>query len=278
MKAVVMAGGAGTRLRPLTINRPKPMVPMVNKPVIAHILELIKRHGITDVVITLQYMAESIQDYFGDGQSHGMNIQYSIEQTPLGTAGSVKQAQPLLDDTFIVISGDAVTDIDLSAVIEYHRSRQALATLTLYRVSNPLEYGVVIIDENGRVQRFQEKPSWGEVISDTVNTGIYVLEPQVLDYFEPEISYDFSKNLFPMMLEKGDPMFGYVADGYWCDVGNLAEYIRATGDILHGWVRVEPLGSRFAPRCGPKRAPRSPPMPSSTGQFFWARVPRLKRG
>ncbi|MGI5915448.1 MAG: sugar phosphate nucleotidyltransferase [Anaerolineae bacterium] len=278
MKAVVMAGGAGTRLRPLTINRPKPMVPMVNKPVIAHILELIKRHGITDVVITLQYMAESIQDYFGDGQSHGMNIQYSIEQTPLGTAGSVKQAQPLLDDTFIVISGDAVTDIDLSAVIEYHRSRQALATLTLYRVSNPLEYGVVIIDENGRVQRFQEKPSWGEVISDTVNTGIYVLEPQVLDYFEPEISYDFSKNLFPMMLEKGDPMFGYVADGYWCDVGNLAEYIRATGDILHGRVRVEPLGEQIRAQVWAEEGAEIAPDAQFYGPVFLGKGAKIKEG
>jgi mannose-1-phosphate guanylyltransferase/phosphomannomutase len=245
MKAVVMAGGAGSRLRPLTINHPKPMVPMVNKPVIAHILDLLKRHGILDVVMTLQFMAEEIQDYFGDGQSNGMNIQYSIEETPLGTAGSVKQAQPLLDDTFIVISGDAITDVDLSAVIEYHRSKKSLATIALYRVPNPLEYGVVIVDDSGRIRQFQEKPSWGEVISDTVNTGIYVLEPKVLDYFEPQISYDFSKDLFPMLLEKNDPMYGYVVEGYWCDVGNLAEYMRANNDILEGRAHVEPLGQQL---------------------------------
>jgi mannose-1-phosphate guanylyltransferase/phosphomannomutase len=163
----------------------------------------------------------------------------------LGPAGSVKQAQHLLDETFVVISGDAVTDIDLSAVIEYHRAKRSLVTITLYRVSNPLEYGVVIVDENGRVRQFQEKPSWGEVISDTVNTGIYVLEPQVLDYFEPQISYDFSKDLFPILLEKNDPMYGYVAEGYWCDVGNLAEYMRASNDILEGHARVEPLGQRL---------------------------------
>jgi len=252
MKAVVMAGGAGSRLRPLTIARPKPMVPMVNKPVISHILDLLKRHRITDVVITVHYMAETIQDYFGDGQGLGMNIQYSVEETPLGTAGSVKQAQALLDDTFIVISGDAVTDLDLSAVIAYHREKEALATITLYRVANPLEYGVVIIDEEGRIQQFQEKPSWGEVISDTVNTGIYVLEPQVLDYFEPEVSFDFSKDLFPMMMQKGDPMFGYVAAGYWCDVGNLTEYMRATRDVLSGNVQVDALGQQIRERiwCG----------------------------
>jgi mannose-1-phosphate guanylyltransferase / phosphomannomutase len=245
MKAVVMAGGAGSRLRPLTVNRPKPLVPIVNQPVIGHILDLLKRHGITEVVITLQFMAEAIQDYFGDGSQLGMQIEYSIEEVPLGTAGSVKQAQPLLDDTFIVISGDALTDIDLSAVIDFHKQRGSMATLTLYRVPNPLEYGVVIVDEQGRIQQFLEKPSWGEVISDTVNTGIYVIEPEVLDYFEPETKFDFSQDLFPMLLEKRDPMFGYVADGYWCDVGNLPEYMRANSDLLSGLVHLDSLGNQI---------------------------------
>ncbi len=244
MKAVVMAGGSGTRLRPLTLNRPKPMVPIVNKPVIGHILDLLKRHGIVDVVITLQYMADDVQDYFGDGQALGLNIAYSIEESPLGTAGSVKQAEALLDDTFLVISGDAVTDIDLTAVLEYHRQKKALATLTLYRVANPLEYGVIILDDQGRIQQFQEKPSWGEVISDTVNTGIYVLEPEVLSHFDPGVSFDFSKDLFPLLLKRGDPMYGYVAGGYWCDVGNLAEYMRASNDVLEGRVQVGSLGEQ----------------------------------
>lgn len=244
MKAVVMAGGSGTRLRPLTLNRPKPMVPIVNKPVIAHILDLLKRHGIHDVVITLQYMADYVQSFFGDGQGLGMNIRYSVEESPLGTAGSVKQAREYLDGTFLVISGDALTDIDLSAVIAFHEARRAAATLTLYRVPNPLEYGVIIIDDQGRIQQFQEKPSWGEVISDTVNTGIYVLEPEVLDYFDPGISYDFSKDLFPLLLQRGDPLYGYVGEGYWCDVGNLAEYVRANSDVLEGRVRVDEIGER----------------------------------
>ncbi len=242
MKAVVMAGGSGSRLRPLTINRPKPMVPLVNKPVVVHILELLKRHGITDVVLTLQYMAEDIQDYLGDGSTLGMNVQYSVEELPLGTAGSVKQAQALLDDTFIVVSGDAVTDIDLSKVIAFHKAKEAMATIALYRVANPLEYGVVITDDDGRVRQFQEKPSWGEVVSDTVNTGIYVLEPQVLDYFAPETNFDFSKDLFPMLLANDDPMYGYVAEGYWCDVGNIAEYMRASNDMLAGAVQMPALG------------------------------------
>ncbi|MEA3407082.1 MAG: mannose-1-phosphate guanyltransferase [Chloroflexota bacterium] len=245
MKAVVMAGGQGTRLRPLTINRPKPMVPMVNKPVIGHILDLLKRDGITDVVLTLHYMAETVEDYFGDGQGLGMHIEYSVEETPLGTAGSVKQAQEFLDEAFIVISGDAVTDFDLQGLIAFHEQKEALATITLYHVENPLEYGVVIVDEGGRVQQFLEKPSWGEVISDTVNTGIYLLEPEVLDYFDRGVQFDFSKDLFPLLLENGDPLYGYVADGYWCDVGNLSEYTRASGDMLLQKVQLEPFGEEL---------------------------------
>ncbi len=245
MKAVVMAGGEGSRLRPLTINRPKPMVPLVNKPVLFHILELLKRHGITQVVITLQYMADMVQDYFGDGSALGMEILYSIEELPLGTAGSVKNAQKYLDDTFVVISGDAVTDFDLSAIIQYHHTKNAVATLTLYRVPNPLEYGVVILNGEGRIQEFQEKPSWGQVISDTVNTGIYVLEPEVLDLFETGKPFDFSKDLFPILLARGDLLYGYVSDGYWCDIGNIQEYIRASSDVLEGRVHLEPIGKEI---------------------------------
>ena len=246
MKAVVMAGGAGSRLRPLTINQPKPMVPVVNKPILLHILDLVRRHGITDVIITLQYKADVIQDYLGDSRTLGLNILYTVEETPLGTAGSVKNAQEYLDETFIVISGDALTDFDLTRIISEHRSHKALATLTLYRVSNPLEYGVVITDEDGRIRRFQEKPSWGEVISDTANTGLYVLEPQILDYFDAGVSFDFSKDLFPILLQKGDPLYGCIAEGYWCDVGNLREYLRANRDVLEGRVSLEPLGEERA--------------------------------
>ena len=242
MKAVVMAGGEGSRLRPLTIHRPKPMVPMVNKPVIVHILDLLKRHGITSVVLTLQYMADVVQDYLGDGSSMGMEINYSIEEVPLGTAGSVKNAQKYLDEPFIVISGDAVTDFDLKAITDFHSSRGAKATLTLYHVPNPLEYGVVITGPDGRILEFQEKPSWGQVISDTVNTGIYVLEPEVLDLFEAGKSFDFSKDLFPILLNNGDPLYGYVSGGYWCDVGNIQEYIRASSDVLESRVHLEPIG------------------------------------
>jgi mannose-1-phosphate guanylyltransferase/phosphomannomutase len=245
MKAVVMAGGEGSRLRPLTIGRPKPMVPMVSKPVVAHILDLLKRQGITDVIITLHFMPEVIQSYFGDGQSLGMNIRYAIEETPLGTAGSVKNAEPYLDEPFLIISGDAVTDINLQDIIAFHREKEATATLTLYRVPNPLEYGVIVTDPDGKIVQFLEKPSWGEVISDTVNTGIYVIDPSVLDLIKKGVPTDWSRDVFPRMLAEERALYGYVADGSWTDVGDIVEYMRASEDVLHHRVRTEPLGTHI---------------------------------
>src|SRR5713226_7424252 len=179
MQAVVMAGGEGSRLRPLTINHPKPMVPLVNRPVMGHIVELLKRHNINEIVATLQYRADDIQNYFGDGSNVGVTMNYSVEPRPLGTAGSVKFSEDFLarDEPFLIISGDALTDIDLTKVAEFHKRVGALVTITLSRVPTPLEYGVIIVDGEGRIERFLEKPSWGQVISDTVNTGIYVLSP-----------------------------------------------------------------------------------------------------
>ena len=243
MKAVVMAGGEGSRLRPLTIMRPKPMVPIVGRPVMEHILNLLKGHGITDVVVTVQYLASAIEDYFGDGSAFGMRIDYSREEVPLGTAGSVKNAEELLTEPFLVISGDALTDFNLSDIIKFHNARRAMATLTLAHVANPLEFGVIITDDQQRIRQFLEKPSWGEVFSDTINTGIYVLDPKIFGYFDKNKVFDFSQDLFPMMLEKGDPLFGYTAQGYWCDVGNLAEYMKANADVLQGLVKARVPGN-----------------------------------
>lgn len=246
MKAVVMAGGDGARLRPLTIGRPKPMVPLANKPVMTHILDLLRSHGITDVIVTLRYLATVIQDFFGDGSHFGMNITYVVEDIPLGTAGSVKHASAHLDETFLVISGDGLTDFDLQAIVQAHKERDVLATLALTRVSNPLEYGVVVTNEHDYVSRFLEKPGWSELISDTVNTGIYVLEPEALDLIPDNVAYDFSHELFPQMLEKGIPIYGHIADGYWCDVGNIPEYQRATADLLYGRVNpAKPIGEHI---------------------------------
>src|SRR5919202_104633 len=196
MKAVIMAGGQGTRLRPLTSNQPKPMIPIVNVPCMEHIVRLLQNHGFTDVVVTLQFMPEEIQDHFGDGEPWSMNIRYSIEDAPAGTAGSVKLAEEHLeDDRILVISGDAVTDCDLTRVIEFHEDKGAEATMGLKGVVNPLDFGIVITEEDGRISRFLEKPAWGQVFSDTVNTGIYVLEPSVLEEIPSEGEYDFAEEL-----------------------------------------------------------------------------------
>lgn len=240
MKAVLMAGGSGTRLRPLTCDIPKPMVPMLNRPMAEHIINLLKRHGITDILVTLYYLPQVIQNYFGDGRDFGVNITYSVEEKmPLGTAGSVKAIEQYLDDTFLVISGDSLTDIDLTSAIAYHKQKKSLSTLLLHRVENPLEFGVVITDEEGRIRRFLEKPSSSEVFSDTINTGTYILEPEVLRLLEPEKEVDFSKDLFPLLLRRNDPMYGYIASGYWEDVGNLQAYREAHYDILEGKVKVD---------------------------------------
>ncbi|MBI3947777.1 MAG: mannose-1-phosphate guanyltransferase [Armatimonadetes bacterium] len=243
MKAVVMAGGEGSRLRPLTCNRPKPLVPIANKPIMQHILELLVRHGLTDVTSTLFYLADEIETYFGDGSEFGVRMHYTVEETPLGTAGSVKQAEPRLrDGTFLILSGDALTDFDLTKAIEFHRRRGAMATIVLTRVENPLDYGVVITDPDSRIRRFLEKPDWSQVFSDTINTGIYILEPEVLQYMEPGKNYDWSKDVFPVLLRQRQPLFGYLAAGYWCDVGSIQAYRQAHYDALRGKVKLNLAG------------------------------------
>src|SRR3954470_22090061 len=239
MRAVVSPGGEVTRLLPLTSNQPKPMVPICGKPCIEHIVELLHSHGVDDIVVTLAFLPQVIRGYLGDGSSHGVRLEYSVEESPLGTAGSVKNAQELLDDTFIVISGDALCDFDLTRLVEFHRDRGALATLALKSVDNPLEFGVVIIDEDGRVERFLEKPSWGQVFSDTINTGVYVLEPEVLRNVPADEPYDFSKQLFPALLSRGKHLYGHVLEGYWQDVGNLEQYRQANFDALDGRIELD---------------------------------------
>jgi len=244
LKAVVMAGGEGTRLRPLTCNIPKPMMPVFDKPVMEYSLELLKKYGIKDIAVTLQYLPEAVEGYFRDGRDRGLNIRYFVEDTPLGTAGSVKNAEEFLDETFIVISGDALTDFPLDEAFEFHRSRGALATLVLTRVESPLEYGLVLTDREGRIRRFLEKPSWGEVFSDTVNTGIYILEPEALQYIKPGTRFDFSRDLFPFFLAQGKALYGCILQGYWCDIGNCRQYRQVHIDILDGKVKVDIPGER----------------------------------
>src|SRR3990167_4568768 len=244
MKAVIMAGGFGTRLRPLTNNLPKPMVPMANKPMMEHILELLIRCKVTDIITLLYFNPEIIENYFGDGSRFDVKMTYISAADDLGTAGSVKHAARYLDKSFLVISGDLLTDFDLLKAIDFHKRQRAVATMVLTRVLNPLPFGIVITDKNGKIDRFMEKPGWGEVFSDTINTGIYILEPEVLDLIPPKEEFDFSKDLFPLLLEKKEPLYGYIAEGYWKDVGSLDEYRQANLDILHGKVTVNVSGEK----------------------------------
>jgi mannose-1-phosphate guanylyltransferase/phosphomannomutase len=245
MKAVILAGGFGTRLRPLTVNLPKPMVPFANRPMMLHIIRLLKKHGFDDLVVILYHQPDAIRGYFGDGSKFGVKIEYVTSQEDLGTAGAVGLARETLQETFLVIAADIVTDIDLSKAVQFHRDHKAAATITLSRVQDPLQYGIVITDAEGHIERFLEKPSWGEVFSDTVNTGIYILEPSIWQEIPENREFDFSRNLFPTMLARNQSLFGYVAPGYWRDIGNTREYKRAHGDVLKGKVDLQAQGKRI---------------------------------
>ncbi|MDD4715985.1 MAG: sugar phosphate nucleotidyltransferase [Oscillospiraceae bacterium] len=248
MKAVILAGGEGTRLRPLSITRPKPMVPLFDKPVLEHSISLLRKNGITDICVTLQYRPDCITDYFGDGSAFGVSLKYFIEETPLGTAGSVKACAKFLgDDDFLVISGDAVCDFNLNACASFHQSRSADATLVLYRHETPLEYGLVLTDRQGRILQFIEKPSWGQVFTNMVNTGIYFLSPRVLDRVPADSPCDFGKDLFPSLLSSGRPLYGCAAEGYWCDIGDCAAYLTCMADILSGKTQFSPPAPQVRP-------------------------------
>ncbi len=242
-----MAGGEGTRLRPLTSNQPKPMLPMVNLPMMEHVVNLLRQHGFEDIVVTVAFMANSIRTYFGDGSEFGVRMVYATEATPLGTAGSVRNARDELGERFLVISGDVLTDIDLTRLVAYHDDHGGLATLALKAEENPLEFGIVITREDGSIERFLEKPTWGQVFSDTINTGIYVLEPEIFDFIPEGRPVDFSGETFPAALETGKDLYGYVAEGYWEDVGTLEAYLKAHQDILERKVQVDINGFELRP-------------------------------
>jgi mannose-1-phosphate guanylyltransferase / phosphomannomutase len=247
-KAIVMAGGQGSRLRPLTLTRPKPLMPVANRPVLAHILEWLKGHGFSEVLITLHYRAEDIRRAFGDGRSLGLKIAYRVEDEPLGTAGSVKFAEDWIGgEPFLIASGDALTDLDLASLKQQHRETGAWLTLGLKHVADPSEYGVVELDERGQVARFQEKPGLGKAFSNLANTGIYCVEPQVLERIPTGQAYDWSRDVFPQLLAEGLPLYGYGMEGYWCDIGSMGDYRRGQRDALEGTVRVGLPGSLVRP-------------------------------
>ncbi len=245
-KAVIMAGGFGTRIRPLTTNLPKPMLPLVNRPILEHIIGLLKKHGLDDIIMLLYYHPDVIKNYFGDGSEFGVYIEYTMPDRDYGTAGAVRYARELIGDSrVLIISGDVLTDFDISSLLKFHMSKKAEATIGLTRVENPLQFGIVITDEKNRIIKFLEKPTWGEVFSDTINTGIYVLEPSAIDSIPEGEEYDFSKNLFPKMLSESRPLFGYIMEGYWRDIGDPDSYREAHYDIFEGKVEVDVPGEKL---------------------------------
>ncbi len=235
MKAVVMAGGFGTRIQPLTTSLPKPMLPVVNRPMMEHIIVKLKEElGIKEFVILLYFKPETIKDYFKDGSDWGIKIEYVLPDDDYGTAGAVKCAQKYLkDDNFIIVSGDLVTDFDFTQIVNAHKEKEALFSIALTPVEDPLQFGVVITDENDKIEKFLEKPGWGEVFSDTINTGIYIVEPRILDFIPFEKNFDFAKDLFPLLMENDIPLWGPKIEGYWRDVGNPQSYRDVYDDILN---------------------------------------------
>jgi len=249
MLSVIMAGGQGERLRPLTCTLPKPMALIGGQPILSHCLRHLKKHGISEAAVTLGYLPNVVMDAYGD-DFEGVSIRYYTESRPMGTAGGVKLCTDFLDDTFIVLSGDGITDIDLKSVYDFHKEKGALATMVLTRVSNPTEYGLVHTDDDGRVVSFSEKPAWKKVDGNTANTGVYILEPEILDFIPDGEAYDFGKQLFPNLVKNDYPVYGYVADAYWCDVGNLDAYLCANFDVMSGC-----LSTYAAPDNGTIRMP-----------------------
>jgi len=245
LQAVVIAGGEGTRLRPLTTTTPKPLLPVANQPILSHVLQLLHRHGIDDVVISVAYLANAIRSYLGDGSDIGMRIRYVQEESPLGTAGAVANARELLNDTFLVMSGDVITDFDLSDAVKVHRDHDAVATVLLSRVSHPTEFGIVMTDDDEAVTSLVEKPSWGGVFTDAVNTGVYICEPSVLDLIQRGVAVDFAQDVFPALLERKVPFFGHVAPGYWADVGTFNGYLQTHRDMLDEKVDLDLPGFRI---------------------------------
>ncbi|HKA19239.1 MAG TPA: NDP-sugar synthase [Blastocatellia bacterium] len=240
MQALILAGGKGTRLRPLTMHTPKPIVPIANKPFLLYQLELLKRADVKDVILSLSYQPQKIEDKIGDGTDYNVRVSYAVEASPLGTAGAYRNAASMISETTVVFNGDVLTDIDMNEVIRSHRERQAAATIVLAPVPNPTAYGLVETDKDGRVRRFLEKPKPEEVTCDTINAGIYILEPRVLDYVPEGEPFMFEYGVFPKLLEHNEPFYSYVWRGYWRDIGTASSYLQANLDVIAGRVELLP--------------------------------------
>lgn len=263
MKAILLAGGQGRRLRSITGKLPKPMVPLVGVPVLDRLLELLRRNGFTDVCATLCYRPETIQEHCGDGSNYGVHLRYRIETEPRGTAGAVRACSDFYGrDDFLVISGDAACSFDLLRLYRQHQSSGAAVTVALYPDAEPLQYGLVLQDRQGYVRHFIEKPDWPHVVTDLVNTGIYIVSPRAMTYVPEDTPFDFAKDLFPLLLAANEPILGVPMDGYWCDIGTPRAYYRCCLDVLDG--RLSPT---------PPESPESPDAPAQCADPLRRSVP-----
>jgi mannose-1-phosphate guanylyltransferase len=248
MKAVVLVGGLGTRLRPLTCNTPKPMIPLVNQPFIEHMIENMRDQGISEVILAVQYLAERFRESLGDGSRLGVKVHIVEEPEPRGTAGAVKNVEHMLDGTTFVFNGDVMTDLDLQAMLAFHRERQSMLTIALTPVEDPTAFGLVETNGDGRIRRFLEKPRPEDITTNMINAGTYIIEPEAFRYVPPHQYYMFERGLFPVMLQTSDPMFGYPSHSYWTDVGKPQTYLDVHHDILIGKVRYKFRGQQIADR------------------------------
>ena len=249
MKAILLAGGKGTRLRPLTIHTPKPIVPIFNRPFLHYQIDLLKQvPEIDEVILSLNYQPRRIEEIFGDGSDHGIKIRYVVEPAPLGTAGAIKYAGDQLTDSVVVFNGDVLTQIDLAAVLRLHRERRARATIVLTPVDNPTAYGLVETDAEGNVKRFLEKPKPEEVTTPNINAGIYVLEPDTFDRIPSNVAWSIERSYFPSLVERRETFVAYIYNGYWIDIGTPEKYMQVHRDIMDGRYRTEPFSGNGAPR------------------------------
>ena len=278
MKAVILVGGQGTRLRPLTCNTPKPMLPLVNQPFIEHMIESLRDQGIDEVILAVQYLAERFRQVLGDGSQLGVKVRIVEEPEPRGTAGAVKHIEHLLDGTTFVFNGDVMTDLDLQAMLTFHRERASKLTIALTPVEDPTAFGLVETDAAGRIQRFLEKPRPEDVTTDMVNAGTYIIEPELFRYVPPNQYYMFERGLFPVALQTGDPMFGYPSRAYWTDVGRPSTYLEVHHDILIGKVRYQFRGEQIADRVWAEGDADIHPLSQLVGPIVLGPGVRIERG
>jgi len=234
MKAVILVGGQATRLLPLTCNTPKAMVPVLNIPFLEHVIRYLSKHQIKDIILAQGYLAQPIEDYLGDGSQLGVKLNYVMEDTPLGTAGAVKNAEKYLDETFLMLNGDIFTDLNITAMIEHHLERKAKATISLTPVDDPTSYGLIETDAESKITRFLEKPKRSQITTNTINAGTYILEPEILAQIPPKTKVSLEREVFPLLLEQGKPVYAYPASSYWIDIGTPEKYFQLHRDLLNG--------------------------------------------